>query len=346
MFKCNLCNREFSSKQWLDYHLSKKTPCNIKLTCEICNKTFSSKQSLDRHKNKKTQCVQQIMLTNAHKCSQNDEIDNSFCEKNKLKVVKSLENDKNDKNDENLCEYCNRTFSKKSNLTRHIKHYCKNRKKILEENKELKEELEILKANSVININNTVTNNTITNNNVTNNTVNNTINNIEINAFGKEDISCLTKDILFKVIKNPDSGIPLLIKLIHFNPEYPNNQNICIKNKKDNYLDVYNGQEWEKKNQKDTIDNLIISKKDMADDFFDEQINNIHNESKIINSITQQSYENFTDAIDEYVNNIVADTSNNEKIKAQYKRLYDKLYKQVKMIIVNNNELLKIKNSN
>ena len=343
MYKCNLCSRVFSSKQWLDYHLAKKIPCNLKLTCTICDKHFSSKQSLERHKIRKIPCVKKIVLTNAHKCSQNDEIVNNILEKNKSNEIKLEENFENQ---ENICEYCNKIFSKKSNLTRHIKHYCKNRKKILEENKELKEELEILKAKSVININNTVTNNTITNNNVTNNTVNNTINNIEINAFGKEDISCLTKDILFKVIKNPDSGIPLLIKLIHFNPEYPNNQNICIKNKKDNYLDVYNGQEWEKKNQKDTIDNLIISKKDMADDFFDEQINNIHNESKIINSITQQSYENFTDTIDEYVNNIVADTSNNEKIKAQYKRLYDKLYKQVKMIIVNNNELLKIKIKN
>ena len=66
-----------------------------------------------------------------------------------------------------------------------------------------------------------------------------------INPFGKEDISFLTNGIMKNIFQNPDVGIAQLIRLIHFNPEIPQNQNVRLKNKKEPYLNVFNGQNWE-----------------------------------------------------------------------------------------------------
>ena len=51
MFKCNKCEKSFTTKQSLEYH-SQKNVCKLKeeeFKCLICNKLFSKKQNLDYH---------------------------------------------------------------------------------------------------------------------------------------------------------------------------------------------------------------------------------------------------------------------------------------------------------
>ena len=95
---------------------------------------------------------------------------------------------------------------------------------------------------------------TITNNN------NKTINmqqNVIINSYGKENLDYLTSKYLTGLIHKPFDSIQSLLKTIHFNPKHPENHNIKISNRKQKYANVYNSGNWEFKNKKDVIENIV-----------------------------------------------------------------------------------------
>ena len=62
---------------------------------------------------------------------------------------------------------------------------------------------------------------------------------------------------LTKLIKGAFTAIPKLIEKIHFNPEYPENQNIKITNKKEPYVKIMKDNKWELHDRKNTITDLI-----------------------------------------------------------------------------------------
>ena len=94
-------------------------------------------------------------------------------------------------------------------------------------------------------------------------------------------------------------GIPDLIGMHHFNPEYPENHNVRYCGKKF-YVDVYNGNFWEAKDKGEVIHNMIVSKKDIADDYFDESV-----EQNKIEEKTKEKYNSFSERVDRYVNAIL-----------------------------------------
>ena len=60
-------------------------------------------------------------------------------------------------------------------------------------------------------------------------------------------------------------------------------------------------------------------------------------QEKIINALTQKKYETYTEAIEEYLNTIFLDESDAKRsIINKYRRMYDKLYKQISLILLNN----------
>lgn len=288
----------------------------VEYKCKKCNKVFNHLGNYNTHVMRLFPCNEKKDKKETPKENLNENINDSS----------GLE-----------CKYCKKLFSRRDVCTRHEKHNCKNRKDIeFEKNKE-----EFLKQ--------PVINNFQTVNNF--NTINNFQQNFNypsdtnLNPFGKEDISFLTHGIMKNILKNPDNGIPQLIRLIHFNPEIPQNQNVRLKNKKEPYLNVFNGENWELRDKEDTIQDLITSKKEIADDYLDnlltaqdEEI--IKKTDKIVNAITQKKYETYTEAIDEYLNTIVLNGNDERKaILNKYKRLYDKLYKQINLILINNSQL-------
>ena len=56
MYKCDLCDKEFKLKKYLDQHLNKKNNCNIitDYKCESCNRYFKHKKNLTLHQNNNT----------------------------------------------------------------------------------------------------------------------------------------------------------------------------------------------------------------------------------------------------------------------------------------------------
>jgi len=153
----------------------------------------------------------------------------------------------------NKCNYCNKVFTRTDNLSRHIDRYCKkkvdtNEKKLLnyikiieKEKKNLSKQVEDLLINST-----TICNKTI-----------NMQQNIIINSYGKENLNYLTTKYLTGLIHRPFDSVQSLLKTIHFNPNHPENHNIKISNKKQKYANVYNSGNWEFKNKKDVIENIV-----------------------------------------------------------------------------------------
>ena len=148
-------------------------------TCNICEKTFCRKYHLERHENNKKRCVRKIEHKNI--TLKNEEL----MSKNEELMSKNEEN--MDKKVGFICEYCNREYSRKDNLNRHVEKYCRNVKnekgmliELIHENKKILDKMrdiedKVINNPPIITTHITHNNNTHTNNNnihVTNNIMN------------------------------------------------------------------------------------------------------------------------------------------------------------------------------
>jgi hypothetical protein len=157
------------------------------------------------------------------------------------------------------CKYCKINFSNNSHMNRHMRLSCKNKNKVEDENKILKEEIKTLKKNE----NNKITNISNINNgtaNINNNTNNTNNTNIHIHAYGKEDFSYIDKQTLLLAHRAPFISVPHLVTRMFFNDEHPENQNVKWKNKKINYMQRLetgeNGPEWVNRDKNEVIRDL------------------------------------------------------------------------------------------
>ena len=220
----------------------------------------------------------------------------------------------------NMCQFCEKTFTRKTGLTKHLK--CCKQKKIFEEEKhekmtekdnEIKELKNIVEKLLVENKGNTnITNNTTNNNNTTNHMTNNIIN---INNYGDEDTKYITSDYILQLLKKkPAKAIPELIKYTHFNKEHPENQNIKITNKKEPYIKVRKNDKWELQDKDETINDLIDRQQiHLLDENVEEKIEKKCSNSEKVNI--------------ERCNNLY-----NEENKDYMKRLYN----ESELVIINN----------
>jgi hypothetical protein len=72
---------------------------------------------------------------------------------------------------------------------------------------------------------------------------------IHVNSYDKTDYSIL-KDKIHTCIKNGKVDEAKLIKLLHFNKDHPENHNIRVANKRENRIQLYNGDKFEESNYK------------------------------------------------------------------------------------------------
>jgi hypothetical protein len=83
--------------------------------------------------------------------------------------------------------------------------------------------------------------------------------NIVIKPFGKENTSYISGDYIRDLINSgPYNSIPKLLKYIHFNPNHKENHNIKIPNKKQPFAEIFNGNDWEYRDKKTTIEDMSV----------------------------------------------------------------------------------------
>ena len=217
----------------------------ISYNCEKCLKLFAKKSSFISHQKRKTPC-------------------NILC--NKF-----------------LCTLCNKKFSTQSNLTKHIKLNCKSiinkiRKSRITKDEIYTKRLELLiseiKTSNCKNINN------ITNNN------NNITNNIQINAFNidKNSKSLQISDYT-KIFGRYLKCIQSYIEHVHCNPDKPENNNIYISNIVNDYIQIYDGQNWKMEDRTTIINEMINDISELLENAFDDYKDQLH--SNTINSFNK-----------------------------------------------------------
>jgi len=200
-----------------------------------------------------------------------------------------IQNENNCKN--KVCLYCEKEFSSVSHNKRHMLKSCKvkqhymsmekqkyetqlQRQEILKEKEEEKRLMEARHEKQIQMLLEKVGNTTINNNcQTTHNTQHNTHiqqnNLVQLNNFGSENLNMLTENYMRKMIIYPYTAIPKMIKKIHFNEKYPENQNIRMLNKKDNKLQIRNNDKWEFVDKKETMEQLIQEKNYQLDTYYE-----------------------------------------------------------------------------
>ena len=209
-------------------------------------------------------------------------------------------------NETYICSNCDKDFSSKSHLIRHLKKSCikiKNQnenlilknlldeqKKMFEhERKHLYKQIETL----LTKVGDTTINNTQTNN-------------IQLNNYGKEDLSHITDSLKDKLIKMPYGMIPKLIEYVHFSDTKPENKNIALTNKNDNKIKIFSDNKWIYKNKDETINDLMDGKYFILDTYYE-------------NNVKSYKYDKFRNFFD-----------------VQDKATIDNLKKECELVLLNN----------
>ena len=160
-----------------------------------------------------------------------------------------------------FCIYCGNGFSTKAHKRRHELHRCKKSSDVLlkekeDELNELKDEKKEMykKMNNLLD------------------KVGNTTNihaNIHLNNYGNEDLTHLSNNLLTNMLKIPFEMIPKMIQVVHFNDDKPENKNIFLPNKKDNFVKVFKDNKWIYQDKNEALKALVTNKYNVMDNHYD-----------------------------------------------------------------------------
>jgi uncharacterized C2H2 Zn-finger protein len=259
--------------------------------CEKCTKIFNHKGTYDRHLNKKNPCKITI------KSSIIEPIIEPIIESDKILI------EYEEKSENNQCDKCLKIFYKKYNLMRHISEgRCRSKDDIIiqkvtileDTNKKLCEKLKemetLIKSCSITNNINKNSNNTT---NITNNTNNTQTNNVvNINVYGKEDISHISNETYKQIFRRCKNSVPVYIKIKHFSDDKPENSNIYFSDIKSQYVSTFDGKQWNIADKKDLIE-------EMYDDNCDLLINKFEDIKNELDDVTIKKYNRFFETKDE-----------------------------------------------
>ena len=63
---------------------------------------------------------------------------------------------------------------------------------------------------------------------------------------------------LVEAVSGVHTAIPNLVRLKHFDQRHPENNNLMIPNKKENKIQVFNGERWETRNKRTTLEDIFL----------------------------------------------------------------------------------------
>lgn len=163
-----------------------------------------------------------------------------------------------------LCKYCNRTFTTKQAMYRHIRYNCNQNsdESIVELCRLLNEKDRLLleQGNHIQVLHDKIEKltNKLQINNINNGIINNTLK-IELLNYEQTDYSHLTENDYVSCIKDCNYSVKTLIEKVHFNENKPENMNIFISSIKGKYAMVYKNNKWQIIDRKMQIDDLYES---------------------------------------------------------------------------------------
>jgi len=312
------------------------------LICQKCFKVFDRKSNYARHINRLNSCENKKRINNKDKdklkkfiirkypAVSNSYLSDILCQP----IIKPEKIYK--------CDYCLKSFGSLSYLKKHIDKLCiKNLKfeqhlileklriidKFKNENQELKEKIYqasktlprfYIDEGKLINVEK------------------NYIHYYEqknIKSFGNEIISHVDEKFMKKMIMNPEVGLANLVRVIHFNSEIPQNRNLFVKSRKFINIEVYEKKGWTTMTKKDIYQNLIVTKKDIMDEYFDTLCN-----EKALNDKYIYNYETFSDCLDKYINHLVFSTEYTNSLK-KARLVYERISKMITLLLLNNQKI-------
>ena len=289
---CATCGYTTTRKCNYEKHHIRKNPCKPKRENDIqpTNSMIHSKLSNDTSMIHSTVCNDTSMIhstvcndtsmIHSTVCNDTSNIHENIC--HKCNVVfnspRSLANHQPRCRgvSANTCEKCNKTFANAQSRLRHTRaEVC------VAKNTQLDKTLSTLPAQTQAQIQ------TI-NNNVNNGTVNNYT--INVNTFGNEDTSYVLnsrnpKKLVTRLLGGAKEGMVRLFALKHFHPDHPENHNIRKLDKKDKFIETFDGDEWTEHFYKDALDEPLESLRKETEKLLQQVIDNggfeIHIKSKL-----------------------------------------------------------------
>jgi hypothetical protein len=247
-------------------------------TCRRCHHPSSTKGNLLKHLGRKQPCIatfDRITIT--------------------AYIAELTEKPARDKMYQ--CTNCDKQYTTRQARHKH-KQTCKakqdndkNDKQIVmkaDDLQQLLSRIEVLeRRNGIQNVQNTIITNTGNQYNIQNQTQYQ----ININNFGSENTSYLTSEFLSYCLINPRKGMTELIDKIHYNNEFPENQNIRCKSLKQNVFEKYIDSEWRACDASNTLDELIRKGYRILNTHYTD---NFMNDPELIeDEIKQRAYERF-----------------------------------------------------
>ena len=256
-------------------------------TCERCGYSTTIKSHLKKHFNRKKTCPSK----------------NSSISINILKKQFGLQETNNSK--ENLCPFCNRCFSRKDNLKRHLEK-CVPKNQSLNTEKSLSNNNLYQKIDKLIDILNQSQSTQVQHHHYTN--IEHQTNIINVRSYGQENNEYITDQIKTLLLKKPGVMIQKLITYQHFNQDHPENQNIKalrdeVNSKSNLSIQTFNSDEndWIMQNTDEIIKNLVTKNFNNLENHYDTT------KGEGLNALQKQRFEQFNKKFidDEEVRNII-----------------------------------------
>ena len=234
-------------------------------SCNLCNFSTKIKTHHKRHleTNKHIMNSKQIALMNQNEPQMNQ----NEPQMNQNEPQMNQSNSKIHK-----CQYCDEVFNTLPSKRRHELHRCEVNGEHYKNlyNKSEKEKTELYKKIEKLldKVGNTthIQNNTATQN-------------IQLNNYGREDMSHITDQIKNSFLKIPYGMIPKMIEAVHFNDCKPENKNIVLPNKNENRIKIFSGNKWVYKIKDDIINDLVDGKYFIMDTHYDSISNKLKSET-------------------------------------------------------------------
>jgi len=188
------------------------------------------------------------------------------------------------------CEYCNRKYVYNYNLNKHLKS-CQAKtkleqkdivvKSLLEKMDKMHDNMNKMHAQYINNNSHNNSHNTNTTNN-TNNTVVNNNNNINVNlcAFGEEDLSFISDSKLRDIMSKGYDGVKYIIEYVHFNKNKPEYHNIYLPSLHEKHVNIYDGYAWVVEDKKIAMEKLIDNKLLFLEEKYEELEDTLPNSTK------------------------------------------------------------------